>query len=843
MGRSGGLHRAVVVVATLALGLVASLLSTSAVGAVVATTGPGTMSVSPAVVLPSSTGSAFTFTYTAGSSGISSGKVKLVVPAGWSVPQKAHATAAGYVAASAGTLAVVGSVVWVDALTLCSLCSVTISYKDVSAPATAQTSTFDASVAVTGATVSPLATSPVVTVSSTPIITSVTPANGQLTVDFIAPTEDPPAYEFIATCGSLAASVPVVTPIVVPGLTNGVSVPCTVAAVNADGTGPSSPPVSGTPEAQVPGPSTIALVSPGNDQLTVDYAEAADNGSPVLSYTVTCGTQSVTTDQTTDVTVTGLVDGTTYSCDVVATNAIGNGPPSTSVSGTPEVVVPDAPTVMSVSSGKKSLTVTYLAADGNGATITGYTAACGTESATVSGTSLSATVKGVPDGTALDCTLVATDAAGSGPSADWTGLPGPPATPVISSVVPGDGQLTVVYGALTVGFGGSADGPSGYTAKCGSKSTSVNGNTTWATVTGLKNGKSYPCTVLATNPAGKGKRSLAVIATPVAPPTAVPTSSAGGEFIGVACPSTSDCVAVGQGGPSQTSGLIEVSTDGGATFTDEPVPAGTPSLEGVTCIDTLHCLAVGGSDVLVTADGGTSWLSEYAGRDLTTVTCTSSTTCVAGGWDNPYGAVVGSAILTTDGGTSWSEAAGFNTSFENVECNVGVCVGVGDNVELSTDGGGSWTPIGIADGGTPSSVACLPTTTSCLAVSPNIEGAFDPTAPGLGFTSTDNGLSWTNSSLPAGSASVHAISCPTSTTCYAFGYSPSASIGTSDGGNTWTTIAGPTNVNPPLDNHAFQNQACSSALDCVMVGSGATGPTEAFTTNGATTWTAASAIG
>jgi len=93
-------------------------------------------------------------------------------------------------------------------------------------------------------------------------------------------------------------------------------------------------------------------------------------------------------------------------------------------------------------------------------------------------------------------------------------------------VVPGNGQLTVVYGALTVGSGGSADGPSGYTAKCGSRSVSVNGNTTWATVTGLKNGKSYPCTVLATNPAGKGKRSSAAAATPVVVGTAV-TSSAG----------------------------------------------------------------------------------------------------------------------------------------------------------------------------------------------------------------------------------------------------------------------------------------------------------------------------
>jgi hypothetical protein len=51
------------------------------------------------------------------------------------------------------------------------------------------------------------------------------------------------------------------------------------------------------------------------------------------------------------------------------------------------------------------------------------------------------------------------------------------------------------------------------------------------------------------------------------------------------------------------------------------------------------------------------------------------------------------------------------------------------------------------------------------------------------------------------------------------------------------------NVEPPLNNNAVQNQACSSASDCVVVGRGATGPTEAFTTNGATTWTATSVIG
>jgi photosystem II stability/assembly factor-like uncharacterized protein len=307
-------------------------------------------------------------------------------------------------------------------------------------------------------------------------------------------------------------------------------------------------------------------------------------------------------------------------------------------------------------------------------------------------------------------------------------------------------------------------------------------------------------------------------------------------------------VAVGQGGPSHPSGLIEVSTDGGAVFTDELVPAGTPSLDGVTCTDTLHCIAVGGSDVLLTSDGGTSWQSEYAGRDLTTVTCTSSTACVAGGWINQSGSIVGSAVLTTDGGMDWTGAAGYNTSFVDVECDAGVCLGTGPNMERSADGGASWQQTGVDGGvsdGDLSSVACLPNTTRCFMVGADILGISDPTTPGLGFISSDNGQTWTNisTSLPSGSFGVRAISCPTSTTCYAFGYPPSVGMVTSDSGETWAAVAGPTNVEAPSGDRAFQNQACSSASDCVVVGDGAAGPTEAFTTNGGTTWTAASVIG
>jgi hypothetical protein len=50
--------------------------------------------------------------------------------------------------------------------------------------------------------------------------------------------------------------------------------------------------------------------------------------------------------------------------------------------------------------------------------------------------------------------------------------------------------------------------------------------------------------------------------------TSSSTPSAGGGFHAITCPSTSDCVAVGQG--TNGVGLVEVSNNGGASFTDEP---------------------------------------------------------------------------------------------------------------------------------------------------------------------------------------------------------------------------------------------------------------------------------
>lgn len=608
----------------------------------------------------------------------------------------------------------------------------------------------------------------------------------------------------------------------------------------------SEPVVAVVTSLTVPGQPTIFSIGVGDRELLVNFSPASTNGSPVISYTAACGVQSTTVQGDPGVAVvTGLTNGTTYSCTVYATNSVGRGEQSSAVSGTPEVVVPGIPSVTDVIPGSGSLTVDYDAAPSFGAVITGYTAVCGSITTTVGGSTLSITVNGLTVDGQYSCTLYATDSAGNGPNADWGGQAGPPDAPTISSVLSQDRQLTVQY---NTSVGTSI---SGFTATCGNRFVTVNGSTAWATVTGLTNGVTYSCTVLATNAAGHGPASTAFMGTPD-PIASSPTASAGGVFIGVSCPSTTICVAVGAAGTSDATGLVERSSDGGQTFTDEPVPVGTPKLNAVTCFDTTHCLAVGGSVVLVTTDGGTTWTSEFAEKNLATVTCLSLTLCLAGGWNGGSGG--GGVAVTSDGGTTWQES--LTASVYSISCTASACIGVGPVFVASADQGASWRAFGVPGGvfGDLTSVACLPGTTTCIMVGENGQGIGHPTAPAEAFITTDNGGSWANisSSFPSGTFPMEDIACPTSTTCFAVGFpltngGPLVGATTADGGKTWTSISGPTGMTPAslneTDGFGFQNLSCGSTSMCVVVGNDSTGPEAAYTTNGASSWTLATSIG
>jgi len=83
----------------------------------------------------------------------------------------------------------------------------------------------------------------------------------------------------------------------------------------------------------VPGAPTIETVKAGNGEATVTFtAPALNGGSPITGYTVTSkpkGGDDIDAGKTsTEHTVTGLKNGTSYTFTVTAKNKIGTGPPS-----------------------------------------------------------------------------------------------------------------------------------------------------------------------------------------------------------------------------------------------------------------------------------------------------------------------------------------------------------------------------------------------------------------------------------------------------------------------------------------------------------------------------------
>jgi hypothetical protein len=228
-------------------------------------------------------------------------------------------------------------------------------------------------------------------VPGAPTAVSTTPGNGKATVAFSRPADDggDPIASFTATCGSTSISR-VASPIVVTGLTNGVTVNCTVYATNGVGSGPASaPPVPVTP-ATVPSAPNIMSVSPGDQRLTASYSPAPDRGSPITKYRATCrasGKGDRSAEDTSapfgPITVTGMANATTYTCKVRAYNAMGAGVESAGVTG--RVGAPTAPPVVDNVPGSAtgSIKVTWTTATApTNAPLTGHTVTCAASGST-----------------------------------------------------------------------------------------------------------------------------------------------------------------------------------------------------------------------------------------------------------------------------------------------------------------------------------------------------------------------------------------------------------------------------------------------------------------------------
>jgi hypothetical protein len=142
-------------------------------------------------------------------------------------------------------------------------------------------------------------------------------------------------YSISATqlMGTLGTAGPTATSATVTGLTPGSTYTFTVTATNGIGTSGASFPSNTITAATVPGaPTSVSGVANINNGVTVSWTAPANGFSAITKYTVTAspgGATATTPDgTTTSAALTGLTPGTPYTFTVVATNIIGNGPPS-----------------------------------------------------------------------------------------------------------------------------------------------------------------------------------------------------------------------------------------------------------------------------------------------------------------------------------------------------------------------------------------------------------------------------------------------------------------------------------------------------------------------------------
>ncbi len=448
-----------------------------------------------------------------------------------------------------------------------------------------------------GSPSSPVSQTPVA-LPGAPTITSVQVGAGSASIAFTPGSDGGSAitgYRYSTDGGSSWTPTSTASPLSLTGLANGTAYSFELEAVNGSGDGAPASTSFTTPSA----PSTPVVVSivSQNQALGVTFVAPASGGSPITDYEwstdgstwysesafgtpcqnaggslETCEIAALSSDGS-----TALTNGTAYPIEIRAVNAVGDGSPSSELSGTP-YTTPGAPTITTGASGmvpsNQSLTVAFSPPEGDGGSaITAYqysTDAGATWQSRTDGqaaTSMTMTISALSsdgetpltNGATYDVEIRAVNAAGDGPgSAVASGIPVTvPEAPAVTSVTPEDG-------ALGVSFTPASNGGSAVT----SYEYSVNGGA-WEptgslspgfTISGLSNGTSYAVEVLAVNAAGDSPPSAAVSGAPVTVPgqPTITATSRGNATLSISYsdPST--------GGSPITS--YQYSTDGGVTW-------------------------------------------------------------------------------------------------------------------------------------------------------------------------------------------------------------------------------------------------------------------------------------
>ena len=249
-----------------------------------------------------------------------------------------------------------------------------------------------------------------------------------------------------------------------------------------------------------------------------------------------------------------------------------------------------------------------------------------------------------------------------------------------------------------------------------------------------------------------------------------------GYLAHVTCPTRTRCYAVGA--VPQGSGEIIASTDGGDTWhvqtTVLPPNANSFAFSGVACMTDIDCVAVGQALsttqltalAVVTHDGGQSWTSAPLPpviANLDQVTCPTTSVCLAEGFAQP----------------PTVPSPGQNPPM----------------IARTTDRGSSWSLVPVPDGfATVTDIVCA-SSSRCILGGSDTGADCSSCSHALVATSDDAGASWGPAVDTGGTQWLRDISCLDAATCVGAANSnstqpfvPGYLTVTHDGGQTWTTV-------------------------------------------------------
>jgi YVTN family beta-propeller protein len=441
-----------------------------------------------------------------------------------------------------------------------------------------------------------------------------------------------PIVRYTATCGTQSATG-VASPIVVTGLVVGTPVTCTIAATNALGDGaPSAPSNEVTPYAIAPAAPTGIVATAGDQGISVAFAAPHDGFAAITHYTATCTTPDLAqtfsaTGQASPIAVPDTPNLHSYTCRVVATNAIGDGAPSAPSSAVTPDAVPAQPIVEALSRGNGLVTVAFTPGTPPRphSAITGWKVACG--SRTASGTESPVVVFGLTNGVPVTCTVVAVnvrgDSAPSEPSAAVTPATVPGA-PTVTGITRGNGMVRVTFTPPADNGGTQV---TGYIVRCGSQA--VFGGNLTLPVSGLPNGVPVTCTVQARNDVGDGvvsapSDSVTPASAPDAPTISAATGGDGTAQLTFAAPA--------HDGGAAISGYRASCTPGAHTTSGTSSPL---TLTGLTNGETYTCTVLAINEI---GDGAASTGMTVVPRRVAdlSVSIDNAATFIAGGTVTSY---------------------------------------------------------------------------------------------------------------------------------------------------------------------------------------------------------------